>query len=35
MGSYVNRRTTTVVASTCAMVITGLNLYLAGATVIG
>jgi manganese transport protein len=35
MGSYVNRRTTTVVASTFAVVITGLNLYLAGSTVIG
>ncbi|GAB3895666.1 Nramp family divalent metal transporter [Kibdelosporangium lantanae] len=35
MGSYVNRRVTTVVAGGCAAVITALNLYLAGSTLIG
>jgi manganese transport protein len=35
MGSYVNRRATTAVAGGCAVVVTVLNLYLAGSALLG
>ena len=35
MGSHVNRRSTTVLAGVCAVVVTGLNLYLAGSALFG
>jgi manganese transport protein len=35
MGPHVNRKLTTVVAGVCALIVTGLNLYLAGSAIFG